>query len=347
MTAVEPSPPGRDRLPGPLRLLDAARVGPALGGLLIAAAVLLAYLAWAGLTGPWEPEGSTGQLWFELLQAVLIGYAPAAAAISLRGGLRDLDDLRDALQLSAVGFERERRALVQFPRGRLLLAVLTGAAVGAAIPFNPSGWMGGVRPGLGDPFFVWALLRNVLMLGLYGATVYYGVELARRFSRIGGQLARVDLLDLTPLRPFARQGLRSVLLWVVLSALLSLLFLAPWSSDPAIGFLALVFALATALLLLPAWGVHQRILATRQAELARIRELLRVGRLGLLEPAAGGGIPPGHIADLVAYEDRIASVPTWPFDLSTLVRFALYVALGLGSWLGAAVVERFVDAVVG
>jgi hypothetical protein len=74
---------------------------------------------------------------------------------------------------------------------------------------------------------------------------------------------------------------------------------------------------------------------------------MRIGRQGLLESAAGGATPPGHVADIVAYEARVASVPSWPFDLSTLVRFALYVALGLGSWLGAAVVERFVDAVVG
>ena len=72
---------------------------------------------------------------------------------------------------------------------------------------------------------------------------------------------------------------------------------------------------------------------------------MRVGRQDLLESAEA--TPPGHFADLAAYETRIASIATWPFDLSTLVRFALYVALGLGSWLGAAVVERFVDAVVG
>ena len=127
----------------------------------------------------------------------------------------------------------------------------------------------------------------------------------------------------------------------------SLLFLAPWSSDPALGFLTLVFVLAAALLLLPAWGVHRRILAAKQAELARVREVIRAGRQSLLEPTVAGSTPPARMSDIVAYEARVASIATWPFDLSTLVRFALYVALGLGSWLGAAVVERLVDAVVG
>ena len=171
-------------------------------------------------------------------------------------------------------------------------------AAGIALPFYPTTWVGGVRPEFGDPILTWIFLRNVVMLGLYGWTVYFEVELARRFSRIGERLTRVDLLDLTPLRPFARRGLRSVLLWVVLSVLISLLFLAPWSSEPAGGFLALVFVLAAALLLLPAWGVHRRILAAKQAELARVREAMRVGRQGLL--ASAEATPPGRLADLVA-----------------------------------------------
>jgi len=218
--------------------------------------------------------------------------------------------------------------------------------VGVALLFYPSSWVTGVRPEFGDPLFTWILVRNSLMLALYAWTVYIEVEVARRLSRIGERFARVDLLDPAPLRPFARRGLRSVLLWVVLSVFLSLLFLAPWSSDPALGFLALVFVLATALLLLPAWGIHRRLLHAKQAELARVREVIRAGRQSLLELDAAGVTSPGRMADAVAYEARVASIPTWPFDVSTLVRFAFYVALGLGSWLGAAAVERLLDLVL-
>ncbi len=43
---------------------------------------------------------------------------------------------------------------------------------------------------------------------------------------------------------------------------------------------------------------------------------------------------------------RLESVREWPFDAPSLVRFALYVALGLGSWLGAAAVERLLDFIL-
>ncbi len=35
---------------------------------------------------------------------------------------------------------------------------------------------------------------------------------------------------------------------------------------------------------------------------------------------------------------------TWPFDASTLLRFALYTSLGVGSWVGGALVERVLGA---
>ena len=75
-------------------------------------------------------------------------------------------------------------------------------------------------------------------------------------------------------------------------------------------------------------------------------EVIRAGRQSLLELDAAGVTSPGRMADAVAYEARVASIPTWPFDVSTLVRFAFYVALGLGSWLGAAAVERLLDLVL-
>ncbi len=47
---------------------------------------------------------------------------------------------------------------------------------------------------------------------------------------------------------------------------------------------------------------------------------------------------------LLGYEQRIASVAEWPLDAPQVARFVLVVLIGLGSWLGGAVVEHLLDA---
>ena len=49
---------------------------------------------------------------------------------------------------------------------------------------------------------------------------------------------------------------------------------------------------------------------------------------------------------MLALETRIAAVREWPLDASSLLRVGLYVMLGIGSWLGAAAVERLLDRVL-
>jgi hypothetical protein len=40
-------------------------------------------------------------------------------------------------------------------------------------------------------------------------------------------------------------------------------------------------------------------------------------------------------------------VSAWPADSATFVRFSLYLLIPLGSWAGGAIVERFVDSLLG
>lgn len=45
----------------------------------------------------------------------------------------------------------------------------------------------------------------------------------------------------------------------------------------------------------------------------------------------------------VAYYQLIESAREWPIDAANVLRFIGYLLLGLGSWLGGAVVERILD----
>jgi hypothetical protein len=63
----------------------------------------------------------------------------------------------------------------------------------------------------------------------------------------------------------------------------------------------------------------------------------------MLGDAGDADAAAARMPGLIAYEHRIASVPEWPLDAPQIARFGLMVALGLGSWLGGAVVGHLVD----
>ena len=50
------------------------------------------------------------------------------------------------------------------------------------------------------------------------------------------------------------------------------------------------------------------------------------------------------VADLLSYREFASEIREWAFDGSASIRFALVLALPVGSWLGGAVVERIVEA---
>jgi hypothetical protein len=50
--------------------------------------------------------------------------------------------------------------------------------------------------------------------------------------------------------------------------------------------------------------------------------------------------------EIVAYKQVVDGVREWPFDASTVMRFALYLLIPLASWSGGAVVERVIDSLL-
>ena len=49
-------------------------------------------------------------------------------------------------------------------------------------------------------------------------------------------------------------------------------------------------------------------------------------------------------AALLALRQQIQAAREWPIDVPAVLRLALYVGIGLGSWVGSAVVERLLGA---
>ena len=169
----------------------------------------------------------------------------------------------------------------------------------------------------------------------------------RAFARLADSIAEIDLLDLEPLRCFPRRGQRRALRWLLLVAVSAFVFVdAGFAAPPAVALTGII-AFTAFSFLLPIWGIHRRLQREKRALLGTLREQIRTERARLQADDAEHPQQGGRLADLLAYEGRVATAREWPIDTSTLVRLAFYLLLPLGSWLGAAFVERALNAALG
>lgn len=184
----------------------------------------------------------------------------------------------------------------------------------------------------------------LVWIGWFAGRFAYSVWVeSKHVSQIGRERMEIDLLDLASVEPLIRYGLRQALITIGAFSLLALLFYDSEAAPNLIWFLSAmalsVLLLASVGLLIPVRGVHDAIAREKARELARVNDQIRRARTG------SDALP--SLADWIAYRSLVASVREWPVDAPTLRRFALYLALPLGSWLGGALVERLVDALLG
>ena len=141
----------------------------------------------------------------------------------------------------------------------------------------------------------------------------------------------------------ARRGQRSALIWVLFSSIFSLFWLGA-ASRYNLPLLILALSMATAAFVVPLGGVRKNLLAVKRAELDRLREEIRRERGLTLEAESTGEDPSPRLGNLIAYFQLIDSAREWPVDAANLLRFVAYLLLGLGSWLGGALVERVLES---
>ena len=195
---------------------------------------------------------------------------------------------------------------------------------------------------------VWNLWQNGLFSWLLARTIAHDLGVSGVFSRAAERHAEIELFDLTPLTPLAGRGLQSALLIVLGISLLSL-FLGTGDPSPMVPVIQTATVLLAAFaLVLPSLGVRRRVRAAKRDELAHLSAELRAIRA---QGAATEGPKrreiESHLATLLALKQHAGAAREWPFDLGTLGRFLLYAVIGVGSWLGAATVERLLDLLLG
>jgi hypothetical protein len=337
--------------PWSLRLIAALGLPALAGGAVLGLALFALFLVFTAIFG--EAPGRLAGVEFqwgwlaEGIQDLFFGFAVAVMAASVDGLRRELEALRPFLA-PAPDAEDLEGAVLRHPRGLLAAAGLVGVVSAIATVQSPTLWPAAGMPAWSHPTVLWLFARNALVWWTVLRGLVLELVLAWRFSQLADRVARVDLLDRSAFAPFARRALRSVLLWMLLAAWDSLTYVGPgWAVGEllALGLVTLA-AFAFAAFLLPLLGPHRRLAEAKVRELARVRAAL--GAVG--ERVLGADareVAGGRLADLVAYEARIDGASPWPLEAQALLRFALYLALGLGSWVGAGIVQHFLERAIG
>jgi hypothetical protein len=307
------------------------------------------FLLFWGFPDTMQPAWRNDQWWTDLINAALIGYVPVALRIGRHGIAQDLTALRSNLRCTDAEFT-QFRAEINGPGGPLTRALsLSGVPIGIAITYlDPSAsGPGSSNASLSDPAFAWALLRIPILAGFLSHLIVADIRATRHYAALSRDWVIVDLLDVRSLAAVARRGQRSVLTWAVFSSIFSLFWLGNSAARSNTPLLALVLSLATAAYFVPLFAIRKNIRAEKKVELDRLREEIRSERQVTRAAVAPGAEQSPRLANLVTYYRLIESSREWPIDATNLVRVAFYLILGLGSWLGGALVERILDGVLG
>jgi len=338
---------------------------PAWGRLFEAFDATPAWIVGAGVAFAFAAAFVALDLWDGNLDAVLDGRIPLWQHVEIRSALvvsallagvvaiqryeelgmrSDLERLRS--QLRGAGSRADFDAFAARPAPRLLDAAgATGALMITAIV--PTLYLDPLRFTRLETYAMPSVIFDLAVGAVLGWTAFRalvaGIVQDRAFARLSRRVTRIDLLDLRPLHAFVRRSLRRTLRWLLLVSLAGLAFVdAGWVQPPATTLTALV-GLAAYSFLQPVHAIHRRIREEKQTALERLRAEIRREWRRVEARGEGSDLPGGRLADLLAWEARIAAAPEWPLDTTTLLRFGLYLLLPIGSWLGGAFVERAVD----
>ncbi len=338
------------------QLFDALPIAPAWVGIALAVVLLSVFVSMEvglGRFALYAAEASPEMLEdirLAVIQCLGVGYVATAYVYALGSARRTLDQLRPILRGSKAQVAAWMDRGTRLDKRRLRIAGLVGALIAGSIPEAAE-----LRLPPGNllemtPEALWHRALVPILGWLIGCFAHVTLERSRTISQLGAEV-EVDLLDRRALKPFARHGLRDSLLWIGLLTVGSLTYVdvsaAPWLPVILPVFLVGALVFAGASLVRPVRGVRGTLQRAKRRELEWCNAEIRRARARIAGKLAVAAGPSTQLADLVAYRGVVESVSEWPFDASTFVRLLLYSAIPVGSWLGGAMVERAIDALLG
>ena len=217
----------------------------------------------------------------------------------------------------------------------LLSATLVGLVIGAA-----ADWFFYFHGSGSAALFsrIWFSLITLLLV----LSFVRGAELTRTGGR--GSVAMIkqylviDLLRIEELSVWGRGAARFALIWFSISAVSCLLFVSASKILTAVFLLGcLTMGIVSFMRMME--PIHRQIRAAKAAEMERVRADIDRVRGGMAQNADLAV----RLQGLLAYETRIAAVPEWPFDQTTLVRVGASALILTVPWFGQAVAGYVIE----
>jgi|GEM_PF-1193174 len=289
----------------------------------------------------------TGDAWTALCLSLLWGAVFGVAEYSRVANLYDLQGLK----VSGLGVEDSHiESLAVGPtratRNKALRYGLFGLLAGTVfynLVYQPNGHpVNPLNATLTNYWFI--VMTLALFMQIFRSFSYTRGDTISLLRNLDHRL-EIDFFDIGKLDGLGRIALRRSLPWLVSSAIVLLLAFGQDASGLFWLLIVVLMMAATFVFAAPMWRVHVLIDKAKNTELQKLRRDIAARRLEF-EVSDSADIA-ARLSALLALEHHLERVREWPLDLSTIVRFCLYLALPLGSWLGGALVERALNLVTG
>lgn len=275
---------------------------------------------------------------------LLVAYLPGAFAAAVRAAERTLLELAPAFLRRGEAEAAALRVVGRRETAQLRRVGVIGAIAGLALVLATNLTI--------ETWFLWqlppeAIAHRVVLAPLGWFTARSGLVVwheSWRLAHLGANALRIDLLDLRPLAPLARAGVRHALMSAGVVSLLLVGFRDP-SVAPGLPFVVAAaaianLALSAAALWLAVKGGHDAI----QREKERALEAANLAIRALQQPGARHA--PGALADALGWKRYVADAPDWPIDFPTLQRFVVPLALPFASLLAGAFLQVLLERLI-
>jgi hypothetical protein len=323
-----------------LRLVLPGKNGRLLSALIIFTALFGLFL-WSVEA---EPDLRTPMLFF----SAIVAYSVAVFSFITEKCRDALMELKPGLNMEEQSFAQTQALLGTGTTTQLIWLTIAGLAAGFCHVNLLNGSLNSLIYSSANGSPVVTSLSGylgTLMVWLVIATlVYFLIEYASLFARLGRESVEVDLLNSRLLVPYSRVAIISSLSKIGGLALFPLMYLDESMNVQSVlpGMLGMGIPMLV-MLAIPIWPVHKRLVAAKESALTNLNQRIETCRDGTPASALNNEQLEA-INPLLQYRREILQAPVWPIDASSVTRLGLYLVIVPLTWAGAALIEILMES---